>query len=146
MSGSLPGYGLLHLRDTPCTVPDQQSDTDTGLIPASPACRRDVRSPAPRGRLLTRPLRLCLVAPSERLIGGQSVQAAQLRQALGATGAVRVTFVATDSRLPAWIRVVSRVRFVRTVVRLVFFVPRLAWAMRATEVTHVFTAAYWSFT
>ena len=55
------------------------------------------------------------------------MQAAQLRQALGATGAVSVTFVATDSRLPTWIQVVSRVRFVRTVVRLVFFVPRLAW-------------------
>ena len=104
-----------------------------------------MRSPALRGLTLKRSLRLCLVAPSERLIGGHAVQASELRRGLEAVRAVRVTFVASDSPFPAWLRGLGGVRFVRSVVRLALFVPRLARAMRASDVTHVFTAAYWSF-
>ncbi len=94
---------------------------------------------------MSKSLRLCLVAPSERLIGGHSVQASQLRRGLAGTGAVSVTAVDSDSPLPAWFGPVDKVRFLRTLLRLAFFVPRLARAMRATDVTHVFAAAYWSF-
>ena len=68
-----------------------------------------MRSPALRGLTLKRSLRLCLVAPSERLIGGHAVQASELRRGLEAVRAVRVTFVASDSPFPAWLRVLGGV-------------------------------------
>ncbi len=90
-------------------------------------------------------LLVTLVAPSDRLIGGHAVQARTLRRELAGHGGADVHFVETDTQLPRGLRALLRVRFLRTAVRMLWFVPRLIRAMRRSHVTHVFSAAYWAF-
>ena len=56
----------------------------------------------------TRPIRVCLVAPSLREPGGQSIQAARLARGLRQLGVV-VGFVPIDPRLPGPLQLLQRV-------------------------------------
>lgn len=91
------------------------------------------------------PLRVCIVAPSDRQLGGHSVQAATLVRQLAPADGVAVRRLDTDLPLPSWCAAVDDVPYLRTVVRMCWFLPALAREARRADVLHVFTAAYWAF-
>lgn len=90
-----------------------------------------------------RPVRVLLIAPSMRIIGGQSVQANRLRHYIGKRSDVDLSFLCFDAPLPA---VIGSIPFLRTVLRcLIYWVVLFATAWQY-DVLHVFTASYWSYT
>lgn len=92
-----------------------------------------------------RPLRVCLVAPSLDILGGQAVQAARLERALRAHDGVAVGFVPINPRLPGLLRLLQRVRYVRTLVTSLRYIWTLVRRLREFDVIHVFSASYLSF-
>jgi glycosyltransferase involved in cell wall biosynthesis len=92
-----------------------------------------------------RPIRVCLVAPSLDPPGGQAVQAARLYQGLRRRGAVAVDFLAINPPLPGLLRLLQRVRYVRTVVTSLRYVWSLLRSLARYDVVHVFSASYFSF-
>src|SRR5206468_9988234 len=91
------------------------------------------------------PLRVCIVAPSLDILGGQAVQAARLRQGLRLLGGVVVGFVPINPRLPGLLHLLQRVRYLRTVVTSLRYVWTLLTALTEYDIVHVFSASYFSF-
>lgn len=94
---------------------------------------------------MTRPVRVCLVAPSLDILGGQAVAAERLRQRLQGLDGVTVDFLAVNPRLPGPLRLMQRVKYLRTVVTSIVYVMSLLWRAWRYDVLHVFSASYWSF-
>jgi len=103
------------------------------------------RSSASVERAQRRPIRVCLVAPSLDILGGQAVQAARLQRGLRHTPSVAVGFVPINPRLPGLLRLLQRVRYVRTIVTSVRYVWSLLRCLDDYDVVHVFSASYFSF-
>lgn len=92
-----------------------------------------------------RPIRVCLVAPSLEILGGQAVQAARLYRGLRQLRSVAVGFVPINPRLPGPLRLLQRVRYVRTVVTSLRYVWTLVTTLARYDIIHVFSASYLSF-
>jgi len=95
--------------------------------------------------LFPRKLRVAIVAPSLRILGGQAVQAHRLLQAW-----------ANDPDIEAWLVPVNPVprgtfarlldiKFVRTAVTQLVYWPQLLRELKHADVVHVFSASYTSF-
>jgi L-malate glycosyltransferase len=91
------------------------------------------------------PLRVCIVAPSLDILGGQSVVADQLMQQLRRDDSLIVSFIPHNPRLPGPLRWLQRVKYVRTIATSVAYVASLLRRLRNQDVIHVFSASYWSF-
>jgi L-malate glycosyltransferase len=114
--------------------------------PATAAVCDDLRpsgssEAAARGRLP----RICVVAPSLRILGGQAIQAQRLMNHLRRVPGTRVGFVPHNPVLPGPLGWLQRARFVRTVVNTLAFVALLLVRIPRYDVIHVFSAAYWSY-
>lgn len=94
---------------------------------------------------IARPLRVCIVAPSMRILGGQAIQAQRLMEHLSRTPGIEVGFVAHDPKLPGPLSVLQRIRYIRTVVNAVTYVATLLLRVPRYDVVHTFSAAYWSY-
>ena len=92
-----------------------------------------------------RPVRVCLVAPSLSILGGQAVAAQRLLERLRAVPGLEVGFVPHDPRSNALLRLLQRVKYVRTVATSAAYVASLFRKLPAYDVVHVFSASYWSF-
>jgi glycosyltransferase involved in cell wall biosynthesis len=86
---------------------------------------------------------VAIVAASLDILGGQGVQADTLVRALRADG-YPVTFIPINPRFPRALRWVRRLRFVRTLLNQLLFLPRLL-RLADADVVHVFSASFWSF-
>lgn len=73
------------------------------------------------------------------------MQASTVARGLEATDHVAVRRLDTDVRWPRWCAAVGRIRYLRTLLRMCWFVPRLVTEARRADVVHVFAAAYWAF-
>lgn len=91
------------------------------------------------------PLRVLIVAPSLDILGGQAVQAARLFERLCAESTLEVSFLPINPRLPGVLRVLQRIKYVRTVVTSLLYVATLLARVRACDIVHVFSASYFSF-
>src|SRR5438045_756885 len=91
------------------------------------------------------PVRVLLVGPSLDILGGQSIQAAQLVHHLRGEPSVEVSFVAINPRLSGVLRNVRSIKYVRMVVRSVLYVARLVARIPRHDVIHVFSASHLSF-
>lgn len=89
--------------------------------------------------------RVLLVGPSLDILGGQAVQAQRLLQQLGTTPGITVRFLPVNPRLPGPLRLLQRVRYLRTLVTTVAYLGTLVPAVRRADVVHAFSAGYWSF-
>ena len=92
-----------------------------------------------------RPIRVCLVAPSLSILGGQAVAAQRLLERLRALPELEVGFLPHDPRTNALLRVLQRVKYVRTVATSIAYVASLLRSLPRYDVVHVFSASYWSF-
>jgi glycosyltransferase involved in cell wall biosynthesis len=93
----------------------------------------------------SRRLRVAIVAPSLRYVGGQSVQADLLTRFWEGDPEVQVNFIPVDPPFPAGLQWVCRVPFLRTIVRTPFYLAGLWRGLRAADVAHIFSASYSSF-
>jgi glycosyltransferase involved in cell wall biosynthesis len=87
--------------------------------------------------------RVAVVAASLDILGGQGVQASRLVDALARDG-YAVTFFPINPRFPSGIRQVRDIRYLRTSVNQMLYLPSLM-RLAAVDIVHVFSASYWSF-
>jgi glycosyltransferase involved in cell wall biosynthesis len=90
------------------------------------------------------PFRVLIVAASPRNVGGQSVMAQQLVQDLQQEN-VAVEFVPVDPELPQFLRPFENIKFVRTLIRSLFYVISLLCHVPRHDIIHIFSASYASF-
>jgi glycosyltransferase involved in cell wall biosynthesis len=79
------------------------------------------------------------------MLGGQSVQADLLMRHWRCDAAVSARFVATDPEMPALLAWVEGVRYLRTVIRIPFYLAALWRGTRDADIVHIFSASYWAF-
>lgn len=90
-------------------------------------------------------LRVLIAAPSVDIVGGQSRQAVRLREALGREGDLEVGFLPHNPRLPGVLRQIQKIKYVRTVFTLLYYIILLLWRVRQYDIIHVFCASYYSY-
>jgi L-malate glycosyltransferase len=90
-------------------------------------------------------LRVAFVAPSLRILGGQAVQADRLLGAWRNDPDVDAWLVPVNPLPPAPLRFAVDVRFLRTIVTELTYVPLLFRELARADVVHVFSASYSSF-
>ena len=91
-------------------------------------------------------LRVLLIAPSLRITGGQSVQAAKLVSILAELPQISISFFPIDPALPKWALWVRKLPFFRTAVMLILYTSGLLFRVPKCDLLHVFTAGLSSYT
>ena len=91
------------------------------------------------------PLRVAVVAPSLRILGGQAVQAQRLLDAWRGDPDIEAWLVPVNPVPRAPFDRLLRIKFVRTLVTQLIYYPRLFRELRQADVVHVFSASYTSF-
>jgi glycosyltransferase involved in cell wall biosynthesis len=92
-----------------------------------------------------RKLRLAIVAPTLRILGGQAVQADRLLRGWRGDPDVDAWLVPINPLPPAGLRFAIEIKYLRTFVTESTYIPRLARALAKADVVHVFSASYSSF-
>jgi glycosyltransferase involved in cell wall biosynthesis len=90
-------------------------------------------------------IRLLLVAPSLRILGGQAVQANALLEHLSREPLFEVSFVPHNPRLPGPLRLLQSIKYVRTLVTSIVYCLNLLLKVPRHDVVHTFSASYLSF-
>jgi glycosyltransferase involved in cell wall biosynthesis len=90
-------------------------------------------------------IRVALVAPSLRYVGGQSVQADLLLRNWKDDPEVEARFVPVDPRFPFGLGWVERVPLLRTLIREPLYALTLWANLKDTDVAHIYSASYTSF-
>lgn len=92
-----------------------------------------------------KPIRLLLVAPALRILGGQAVQANYLLEHLRREPGFEVSFVPHNPRLPGPFRLLQSIRYVRTIVTSIVYCINLLIQIPRHDIVHTFSASYLSF-
>jgi len=111
---------------------------------SEPACEHDPPN-APQHDPPNRLLRVAVVAPSLRYVGGQSVQADLLLANWQNDAEVEANLIPIDPVFPRALKWVEKVPFLRTLIREPFYVWSLWQGLNNADVAHIFSASYWSF-
>jgi glycosyltransferase involved in cell wall biosynthesis len=90
-------------------------------------------------------VRVCVVAPSLGILGGQAVQAQRLVEHLERDSSVSAELLPVNPRLPGVLGQLQRIKYVRTVLTSVRYFASLLTRIRHYDVIHVFSASYWSY-
>ncbi len=90
-------------------------------------------------------VRVKIVAPSLRYVGGQAVQADLLLRLWENDPDFDVTFLAVDPPLPALLSWAERIPGLRTILREPIYFWHLWRGLKDADIAHIFSAAYWSF-
>jgi L-malate glycosyltransferase len=90
-------------------------------------------------------LRVSIVAPSLRYVGGQAVQADLLVRLWQNDPEVEVSFLAVDPPLPRVLAWAEGIPGVRTILREPIYFWALWRGLKDADVAHIFSASYWSF-
>jgi glycosyltransferase involved in cell wall biosynthesis len=94
---------------------------------------------------MRKPIRVLIVAPSLRILGGQAVSAAQLMDGLRGEEGILPEFLTVNPRLPGVLSVLQSIKYVRTIATSLVYFGSLLLRVRSFQVVHVFSASYWSF-
>ena len=103
------------------------------------------RSRGPSAAARKQRIRVAVVSPSARYVGGQSVQAEVLLRYWQGDPAIAARFIPIDPPLPRPLAWVERIPFLRTFIREPMYLVSLWRGLRDAEIAHVFSASYWSF-
>jgi glycosyltransferase involved in cell wall biosynthesis len=90
-------------------------------------------------------LKVGIVAPSLRYVGGQSVQADLLLRLWQNDREIETKFIVVDPTLPSGFGWAENLRGIRTVVREPVYCWHLWHELEDVDIAHVFSASYWSF-
>ena len=90
-------------------------------------------------------LKVAIVAPSLRYVGGQAVQADLLMRLWRDDPDVEMKFIAVDPPLLRAFAWAERIRVLRTIFREPLYFLDLWRGLRNADLAHVFSASYWSF-
>jgi len=90
-------------------------------------------------------IKVMVVGPTRRWVGGQSVQVDLLLHNWQDDPEVNVSFVSIDPDLPFALRWVENVPVLRTLVRMPFYLSALWRGARGADIVHIFSASYWAF-
>jgi glycosyltransferase involved in cell wall biosynthesis len=99
-------------------------------------------APNPQAR---KPVKVAIVAPSLRYVGGQAVQADLLMRLWQDDPDVEASFLAVDPQLPRRLAWAERVPGLRTILREPIYFWHLWRGLKDVDVVHIFSASYWSF-
>ncbi len=92
-----------------------------------------------------RKLKVAIVAPTLRILGGHSVQAQQLLEGWAGDPEVEAWLVPINPQLPGPLRHLQRIKYLRTILTQLMYWPLLVLELRRADVVHVFSASYASF-
>ena len=92
-----------------------------------------------------RPIRVALVAPSLRILGGQAVQAQRLLDGWRDDREICAWLVPHNPVPPRPFNRLLDIKYVRTLVTQLCYWPMLLYQLRRADVVHVFSASYTSF-
>ena len=90
-------------------------------------------------------LSVAIVAPSLAILGGQAVQARRLLDAWTNDRDVNAWLVPINPEGPRWLRPALQIKYLRTLLTQLMYLPLLARELRRADVVHVFSASYFSF-
>jgi L-malate glycosyltransferase len=90
-------------------------------------------------------IRVALVAPSLRYVGGQAVQADLLMRSWNGNRDVTIAHLPVDPRFPVGLRWAEQVPFLRTLLREPLYAWKLWRGFKGVHVAHIFSASYTSF-
>ena len=90
-------------------------------------------------------LRVALIAPTLRILGGQAVQADSLLRAWQDDPEVQARLVPVNPTPPRPLRRAVEIKYARTVATQLTYWPLLVRELRHVDVVHVFSASYSSF-
>jgi glycosyltransferase involved in cell wall biosynthesis len=92
-----------------------------------------------------RKLRVALVAPTLEFLGGQAVQASRLLRQWKDDAEVEAWLVPINPAFPRGLRFARSIKYLRTVVQELIYIPTLVAQIRRADIVHVFSASYSSF-
>jgi glycosyltransferase involved in cell wall biosynthesis len=92
-----------------------------------------------------RPIRVCHIAPSLDMVGGQSIQAARLLEGLKEAPEVKAELLPINPALPGPLRRLQRIKYARTVVNTLAVLILLIFRLPRYDVVQVYAASYFSF-
>jgi Glycosyltransferase len=92
-----------------------------------------------------KPIRLLIVAPSLRILGGQAVQANYLLDKLSREPLFEVSFLPHNPRLPGPLSLLQSIKYLRTLVTSLAYCINLLIEIPKYDIVHVFSASYFSF-
>ncbi|MGA9526782.1 MAG: glycosyltransferase family 4 protein [Terriglobales bacterium] len=90
-------------------------------------------------------IKVAIVAPSLRYVGGQSAQADLLLRLWRNDSKIDTSFIAVDPPLPRVLSWANGIPGLRTALREPIYLWHLWRGLRDVEVAHIFSASYWSF-
>jgi len=90
-------------------------------------------------------LRVSIVAPSLRYVGGQSVQADLLLRHWQNDPDIDISFLAVDPPLPRALARAETIPGLRTILREPIYFWHLWRGLKDVDIAHIFSASYWSF-
>ncbi len=122
--------------------PAKPSSTAPERAPSN--LRLDGGLPTPKQNSAKR-LRVCIVAPSLRYVGGQSAQADLLFRHWQNDPDIDISFLAVDPPLPRALAWAEGVPGLRTILREPIYFWHLWRGLKDVDVAHIFSASYWSF-
>jgi len=100
----------------------------------------DSASESPRKKL-----KVAIVAPSLRYVGGQAVQAELLLRLWQNDPEIEVSFIGVDPSLPRVLAWAEGIPGLRTLLREPIYFLNLWLGLKDVDIAHIFSASYWSF-
>ena len=92
-----------------------------------------------------KPIRILIVAPSLRILGGLALQAKYLLEHMRREPLFQVTFVPHNPRLPGPLRLLQKIKLLRTILTSFAYCTNLMVRVPRHDIIHVFSASYYSF-
>jgi len=86
-----------------------------------------------------------VIGPSLDILGGQAAQSARLVADLQGETDLEAAFLPVNPRLPGPLRLLQKVKYLRTLVTSLRYGAALLWNVPRYDVLHIFSASYWSF-
>jgi L-malate glycosyltransferase len=90
-------------------------------------------------------MRVAIVAPSLRYVGGQAVQADLLRRLWDGDADVEAKVIEVDPPLPRMLAWAEDIPGLRTILREPIYCFNLWRGLKEVDIVHIFSASYWSF-
>lgn len=90
-------------------------------------------------------IKVCILAPSLDILGGQSRQAVRLLTGLQAEPTLEVDFIPHNPRVPGPVRWLQQIKYLRTILTALLYWYLLLTRLYRYDIVHVFSASYYSY-